>query len=295
MPMVTVTAALLVADLAMAVCVGTGTPRGAPRLAAIPHGVALVRVGGPAGPVTPPPAPSDSTLDPIGGAVVLDNDRTVVVDSAWGDNPHRPWLVMTTQSSQVTLAVVQPPMPPGPGNLVGYWGPLEGTVDAPVGARPLVNASTGQPVPTVHEQAMARVTVLPTGYRFSAIAPGTMIGLVNGEPAAAGVRIYLDAEGGGAPLQVAQFAGTAAAEGVTYLGPEQPAEVDGSAAIFQAQENAGTALVTSLSWSEDGWVFVLSSWPSSGGQLPLGEGELVTVADGMHPFEWGPTDPTSSW
>jgi hypothetical protein len=160
-----------------------------------------------------------------------------------------------------------------------------------------MDQSTGQPIPTVHEAAMSEVTVLPPGYRFDGIEPGTKIGLLNDQPIAAGVRTYTDPEGDGAPLSVTQFPGTSASGGATDLGAEVVVDVGGSPGISQTQVDptTGVSVASSLSWSEDGWVFVLSSLPDMSYQKPLGEADLVGVAAGMVPTETAPPGAQAGW
>jgi hypothetical protein len=236
-------------------------------------------------------------LDAIDEAVVLSDDRSVVVDIGWGSNFERPWLVIADQASQVTLALVEPPALSGVSDLVGYGGRAQATLVSSLGNRPLIDQSRGQPIPTVHEAAMAEVTVLPPGYRFDRIEPGTMIGLVNGQPIAAGVRTYADTQDVGAPLSVTQFPSTSVSDGATHLGAEVVVDVGGAPGIFQTQVDptTGASVASSLSWSVDGWVFVLASFPELGDQQPLGEGELLAVADGLVPTETAPPGAPTGW
>jgi len=170
-------AALLVVDAVAAMALLTGVPPGrAPtpvpaRTATFAEGAGLRPGAGPPGPVSPPPTPAGSTLDAVHEAVVLSDDRTIVVDTSWGSDQQPPWLVIASQASQVTLALVEPPTLPGPNDLIGYGGTAQATLAATLGNRPLIDQSTGQPIPTVHEGAMAEVTVLPPGYRFDRIEP----------------------------------------------------------------------------------------------------------------------------
>jgi hypothetical protein len=243
--------------------------------------------------------PPGATLDAVHEAVVLSDDRSVVVDIGWGGCQTRPWLVATEQAAVVDLAVVQPPLlsETEACPLVGYGGTAQATLVSPLGSRPLIDQSTGQPIPTVHEAAMAEVTVLPPGYRFDRIELGTMIGLVNDQPVSGAVRTYTDPRGDGAPLSVTQFPGTSASDGATYLGAEVTVDAGASPGIFQTDVDptTGASVASSLSWSEDGWVFVLSSLPEMGYQNPLGEADLVSVAAGLVPTETAPPSAQAGW
>lgn len=296
-------AALLVIDAVIATTLLTGVtggPTPAPtraRTTALAQGTALRPGAGSPGPVTAPPMPAGSNLDAIHEAVVLSDDRTVVVDTSWGSNLERPWLVIAGQESQVSLALVEPPALPGPNDLVGYGGTAQATLVSPLGGRPLIDQSTGQPIPTVHQAAMAEVTALPPGYRLDGIEPGTMIGLVNDQPLTGAVRTYTAPKGDGAPLEVTQFPSISTSEGATYLGAQVTIEVRGSPGIYQTDVDptTGASVASSLSWSEDGWVFVLSSLPDWGYQHPLSETGLVSVAAGVVPTEPAPSSAQVGW
>ncbi len=255
---------------------------------------AAILDGGPGRVTATGTIPSGSTFEPIPEAVVRSDDRTIVVNGDWGGCRSRPHLVALESPAVVILAMVEPPVsvPSGAGcSLDLFDGQFQTKLRSPLGSSSLIDQSDDRPIVTVHESAMARVTVLPAGFRLSAIAPGAQIGLADGQPASAATRTCTGPASSNTPLGVVQFPGTSASDGATGLGAEVAVDVGGSPGIFQAQVDptTGAPVASSLSWSKDGWVFVLVSWQ------PLGEAVLVSVAAGVVPTETAPPGASAGW
>lgn len=228
--------------------------------------------------------PPGAAFQSIAEAVVRSDDQTIVVNASWGGCQKRPYLVASEAMSEVTLALVEPPVVT-PSNvacpLFLAVTQVQTTLSSPVGPRHLIDRSTGRTIPTVHESQLAEVTEIPPGFRYAGIAPGTMVGAANGPLHLAATRTYSTTDTAVAPLQITQFPGTSASEGETYWGLEGTTVVHGHGAIVQSDPSGANPAARSLTWSEGGWVFVLASLSGKVGQQPLSEAELLSVAQGL--------------
>ena len=213
------------------------------------------------------------------------DDQTIVVNASWGGCQKRPYLVASEAMSEVTLALVEPPVVT-PSNvacpLFLAMAQVQTTLSSPLGPRHLIDRSTGRTIPTAHEDQLAEVTEIPPGFRYASIAPGTMVGAANGPSRLAATRTYSTTDTAVAPLQIIQFPGTSASEGETSWSVEATTVVHGYGAIVQSDPSGANPVARSLTWSEGGWVFVLASLSQKDGQQPLNEDALLSVAQGLH-------------
>lgn len=228
--------------------------------------------------------PPGAVFQSIAEAVVRSDDQTIVVNASWGGCQKRPYLVASEATSEVTLALVEPPVVT-PSNvacpLFLAMAQVQTTLSSPLGPRHLIDRSSGRAIPTVHEDQLAQVTEIPPGFRYTGIAPGTMVGSANGAPRLAATRTYSTTDTAMAPLQIIQFPGTSASEGETSWGVEATTVVHGQGAIVQSDPSGANPAARSLTWSERGWVFVLASLSGKDGQQPLSEAELLSVGQGL--------------
>lgn len=241
-----------------------------------------------------PTVPPGAKLGLIPLAVVRTDDRTIVVNAGWGACQKKPYLVATEHAVRVILALVEPPMIISSGMACPLYlqtGTVRLTLPAPLGRRSLIDQSTGRVVAVIDEASLARVTVPPPGYRYSAIAPGAEIGLANGQPAIAATRTYSGTGASTAALEVVEFAGRSAVAGATVWPDPVHVVVHGLPALAQSDSQGGPVLTRALAWSEDGWVIVLLSLPVRRDQTPLSANQLMAVADGMVIHGVPPTPP----
>jgi hypothetical protein len=228
--------------------------------------------------------PPGAAFQSIAQAVVRSDDQTIVVNASWGGCQKRPYLVATESTSEVTLALVEPPVViPSDVACPLFLArtQVQTTLNAQLGPRHLIDRSVGRSIPTVHEDQLADVTEIPAGFHYTGIAPGAMVGVANGQPLLAATRTYSTTDTTMAPLQIIQFPGTSASEGETYWGVEAMTVVHGRGAIVQSDPSGANPAARSLTWLEGGWVFVLASLSGKDGQRPLSEAELLSVGQGL--------------
>ncbi|MGP8159912.1 MAG: hypothetical protein ACLQGJ_01635 [Candidatus Dormibacteria bacterium] len=226
-----------------------------------------------------------SQLYTITQAVVRSDDRTVLVPTEWdacsGQGPH---LEAAELADQVTLTLIGPvgdegPSCPGP----AVFGQAQTVLGSPVGQRTLIDKSTGSGIPTVFEDQLPPVTVLPAGYSYSGIVPRNEAGAIAGGPPSV-TRTYSSSEKSLAPLWISQFPGTSATQAEASWDPGATTSVHGQPAIVQyepASSPAPDPVSRWVIWAEDGWILIVDSPSQSPEQLPLSEAQVLTVAQGI--------------
>jgi hypothetical protein len=93
-------------------------------------------------------------------------------------------------------------------------------------------------------------------------------------------RTYSSTNASVAPLEVIQFPGSSASDGETDWSVSATLSVDGHAAYLQA-DPADEPAARSLTWSNGGSVFVLTSLRQQAVQQPLSGAQLLSVAQGV--------------
>jgi hypothetical protein len=145
----------------------------------------------------------------------------------------------------------------------------------PLGNRRLVQASGGEAVRYFDERDLARVTVLPAGFRLSSEYPTEWIS-TRFHQAVGDTRVYAGPPGTGAagpgwPCSCAQYTKV----------PPVDVRVHGRAAVLLGEGSGqGSIYARSITWVEHGyrfWVGILND-PK---KVRLGDAQLIAIADGI--------------
>jgi hypothetical protein len=213
-----------------------------------------------------------------GFPVVGRNDRTIAVLTVQQcGGPSR--LVARPYPRRVVLVLTAPNGAPDavcPLDLVVLS--VSTTLPEPLGARVLVNGTTGKKVPFFDDRSFAAITVLPRGYRCGPGEPGTF------ELKGSGVGATVDCSGpakDSGPLAIEQERGAEAVTGGAWPLVGHPM-VAGHRATLRVAASSGEVYVRSLDWSTGGYSFAVLSLQQMEGQQILSSRELLAVARGMH-------------
>jgi hypothetical protein len=207
----------------------------------------------------------------ISRALVAADGRQIVVPVTAGGCVQRSALTATATAPRVTLVLTQ--------FLAGSVCPadlLVGTASvvlrSPLGGRSLVDGTTGRRIPYFDGRKLLRVTYLPPGYRFSGYFPAV---------SASWDREFTSAGGRDALLEVDQVPGNAAAW--PSWPTESQARVHGRPATVRVGGQGGQVFGRLISWTANGYTFVVSTMMMEAGQHPLPVAELMKIAAGLQP------------
>jgi hypothetical protein len=272
---------------------GRTTPTG--RVPSRLRGVALAVAATVAGCATPAGVlwPSPPTTSPVDQPVLVSADGRVITAIGPRACGHAPRLVARSHPRKVTLTWLNPD--------TNCHAEMLGTASgrarllAPLGTRALVQATSGAPVSYFDERDLARIGMLPAGFRPSSDLPWTISEIPSAsfpDPAQWAVgdtRTYTREASTAARLSIAQLA---AAHGFNPLAPwpwHGRVRVDGRpAAMFVGRAN-GLVYSRSITWVDHVYRFVVTTYvqgpfPHSVDtkkQVPLSKTQLAAVADGI--------------
>ena len=203
---------------------------------------------------------------------------------------HDPRLVAGSNPSMVTLIWLNPDT--NCNAEVLQHAVVQATLPMPLGDRRLVQASGGGPVPYFDQRELARVTVLPAGFRLRREYPTEWISK-RFHQAVGDTRAYAGPPRTGtampgwscscAQLQITQLAVSGRFTPLTQYTkvPLVDVRVHGRAAVLLGEGSGqGSIYARSITWVENGyrfWVGVLNDPKKVG----LGDAQLITIADGI--------------
>lgn len=222
--------------------------------------------------------PNPPRLTPVTQVLVSANGRVIT-----GRGPvacgHDPQLVARSYLRKVTLTWVSPDTRCDAE--VIRSAAVSVRLPAPLGNRALVQASGGSPVPYFHQRNLARVTVLPSGFRLSSDLPSASL-TESGQQAVGDTRTYTRPASTGAQLQITQFP-AAVSTRVTLSSWPWPghARVHGWAAALLVERSGGLVYSLSITWVDHGYRFVVGVSVTGHRQVPLSDAQLITVAGGI--------------
>jgi hypothetical protein len=152
----------------------------------------------------------------------------------------------------------------------------------PLGDRALVQASGSGRVRYFSQRNLARVTVLPSGFRFSSDLPSESFP-ESDQWAVGDTRTYAGPSGAGAQLQIAQLAVTAGKGIIPLTSWPWPghARVHGRAAALLADRSGSHVYSRSITWVDHGYRFVVGVSVTGPRQVPLSDAQLIAVANGI--------------
>lgn len=222
--------------------------------------------------------PNPPGLTPVTQVLVSADGRVIT-----GRGPvacgHDPQLVARSYPRKVTLTWVSPDT--SCNAEVIRFAAVSVRLPAPLGNRALVQASGGGPVPYFDQRNLARVTVLPAGFRLSSDLPSAS-STESGRWAVGDTRTYTGPAGTGAQLQITQLPATVSTRTTLTSWPwPGHARVRGRAAALLAQRAGGLVWSRSITWVDHGYRFVVSVWVTGRRQVPLSDAQLLAVAGGI--------------
>ena len=233
-----------------------------------------------------PNPPRDSQVT----AVLVSADGRVITGAGPVECGHDPRLVARSYPSKVTLIWLNPDT--NCNAEVLQHAVARARLPVPLGSRRLVQASGRGPVRYFDERDLARVTVLPSGFRFSSEYPTEWISK-RFHQAVGDTRAYAGPPGTGAAgpgwpcscaqLQITQLAVSGGFTPLTQYTKVPPVDVrvHGRAAVLLGDGSGqGSIYARSITWVEHGhrfWVGVLN-YPQN---VPLGGAQLIRIADGI--------------
>lgn len=222
--------------------------------------------------------------------VLVSADGRVLTGVGPAECGHEPRLVARSNPSEVTLIWLNPDT--NCNAEVLQHAVVRARLPVPLGNRRLVQASGGGPVRYFDERDLARVTVLPAGFRLSSEYPTEWISKrfhqVVGDSRAYARPPGTGAAGPGwsrscAQLQITQLAVSGLFTPLTQYAKVPPVDVrvHGRAAVLLGGGSGqGAIYARSITWVEHGyrfWVGVLNNPMKVG----LGDAQLITIADGI--------------
>jgi hypothetical protein len=152
---------------------------------------------------------------------------------------------------------------------------------APLGNRALVQASGGGLVRYFDQRNLARVTVLPPGFRLSNDLPSASL-TESGQWAVGDTRTYTAPLSTGAQLQITQLPATVSTRAMLASWPwPGHARVHGRAAALLADRSGGLVYSRSITWVDHGYRFVVGVSVTGHRQVPLSDAQLIAVADSV--------------
>ena len=222
--------------------------------------------------------PSPPRLTPVTQVLVSADGRVIT-----GRGPvacgHDPRLVARFYPRKVTLTWVSPDT--SCHAEVIRFAAVSVRLPAPLGNRALVQASGGGPVRYFDQRDLARVTVLPAGFRLSSDLPAGSL-TEAGRRAVGDTRTYTGPPGVGARLEITQLP-AAVSKKITLTSWPWPghARVHGRAAALLVERSGGLVSSRSITWAGHGYRFVVVVSATGHRQVPLSDAQLIAVADGI--------------
>jgi hypothetical protein len=222
--------------------------------------------------------PNPPGLTPVTQVLVSADGRVVT-----GRGPvacgHGPRLVARSYPRKVTLTWVSPDT--SCHAEVIRFAVVSVRLPTPLGNRALVQASGGGPVRYFGQRNLARVTVLPSGFRLSSELPSGSL-TESGRWAVGDMRTYTGPSGTGAQLQITQLP-AAVSTRITLTSWPWPghARVHGRAAALLAERSGGRVYSRSITWVDHGYRFVVGVSVTGPRQVPASEAQLIAVAGGI--------------
>jgi hypothetical protein len=230
----------------------------------------------------PPPAEhfaAGTTFWPVSQVAVLSDDRTLVAETTWGcGGPPR--LVAAEMTHAVVLVLAQPPPPPGPCAAVLLSGPVRNRLTTPLGDRRLLRRTSLTAIAAVYQSKLASVSVLPPGYRFDGLVPGSGF-----SSRAQGDRDFSTRTftlKGGAPVTISEATGTAIPRMPYSWLVTATVDVSGHQAVCRAETFDGAVDTRSIAWSAGGRVFVVVSQQGLVSDHVPSQAQLLATARGVH-------------
>jgi hypothetical protein len=217
----------------------------------------------------------------LGEAVVLDDDRTLVVEATFGCGGP-PKLVAQVEKATVELRLVTATVAAGTvcATVLGF-GPVTTTLSVPLGDRRLVT-STDAPIVEVRQAELVAPRYLPGGYRLRIVVPGVRVPVGSAVSAPCATELYVDPEGSGAPVAIAECLGAAMPRPPVGWSVLPPATIGGAAALVAEVSSAGSVYGRSITWSAGGNGLVVETGLAGNGKQVPGEPALVAVANHLH-------------
>jgi hypothetical protein len=224
--------------------------------------------------------PNPPRLTPVTLPVLVSANGRVITGLGPVACGHDPRLVARSYPRKVTLTWVSPDT--SCNAEVIRSAAVSVRLPAPLGNRALVQAFGGGPVRYFGQRNLARVTVVPSGFRFSSDLPSESFP-ESDQWAVGDTRTYTGPSGTGAQLQIAQLAATTS-RGIIPLASwpwRGHARVHGRAAALLAERSGGLVYSRSITWVDHGYRFVVGVWVTVPGQVPLSDAQLIAVANGI--------------
>jgi hypothetical protein len=219
--------------------------------------------------------PSPPRLTPVTQVLVSADGRVIT-----GRGPvacgHDPRLVARSYPRKVTLTWVSPDT--SCNAEVIRFAVVSVRLPAPLGNRALVQASGGGTVRYFGQRNLARVMVLPPGFRLSSDLPSASL-TQTGQQAVGDMRTCTGPSGTGAQLQITQLPATVSTRSTLPSWPwPGHARVHGRAAALLVQRSGGLVYSRSITWADQGYRFVVGVSVTGRGQVPLSDARLIAVA-----------------
>lgn len=221
---------------------------------------------------------------PVSNPVLVSANGRVITTFGPMACGHALRLAARSYSRKVTLALINPDTNCHSevlGSVV-----VRARLPAPLGHRALVQASGG-PVLYFDERDLARVGVLPAGFRLSSDLPWRGAGPAAGSfPDSAGwavgdTRTYTGPASTAAQLSIAQLAATHGFSPRTPWPWPAHVRVDGRSAALLVERANGLVHSRSITWVDHGYRFVVNISVQGHKQVPLSKAQLAAVAAGI--------------
>jgi hypothetical protein len=213
------------------------------------------------------------------GAVLVSADGRVLTGVGGKACGYDPKLVARLFPDKVTLTWLNPHTNCDAETLLSAV--VHTTLPDPLGDRPLVQASGGRQIPYFDERDLARVTVLPPGYRLRGDYPA-------GQPAG-DTRTYTWPPGAGTapphgPCSCAQLVITQQVLSRGFIPPtretsQRPVYVRVHSVVAALLDN-GPDYARSVNWAEHGYYFTVAA-AFGPKKVPLTDAQLIAVARGL--------------
>lgn len=261
--------------------------------AALPQGgqAKVVRVvGAPAGSTSSSgtaSAPVDSaippgaTVRPVNGPVLVSSDGRTITAKTTKACGLDPVLVTYPDANRVALALAVPPPPSGVVcSDVAEIVIIQAHLAVPLGNRLLVGKSDGSPIKYFDEKNLAQPSTIPTGFHISQDEPASALAL--GSAPIGDTRTYLGSAPSDALLTITQVLDSTPMKTMLAWPVTSQVTLHGQTAELRTESSsAGQVVARSLTWTEAGYTFVVTSFDHMVQQVPLSEADLINIANGV--------------
>jgi hypothetical protein len=232
-----------------------------------------------AGPRSPEHFAKGATFWPVSEVAVLSDDRTLVAVTTWGcDEPPR--LDATELAGAVVLVLVRPPPTRRPCAAGLTAGPVHTRLGSPLGGRKLLRRTSLTAIPVVYQSRLAAISVLPPGYRFDGLVPGSGFSRQVRGDRDYSTRTFSARDD--APLTVSEATGTTIPSVPAGWAVTATTKIGGQRAACRAETFDGAVDARSVAWSAGGRVFIVTSQQDLDTDHVPSQAQLLAVARGVH-------------